>query len=96
MREDSGGWGCEMPSIRVVVKIPSSIYPELIEDLAKVQLRDRAERLRVLAMLGLRESNANNPTQRVVVPTELAAVDKEGIQQKSNASKLIQRLSDSL
>ena len=45
----------EMISIRIVVKIPESIYPELISDLSRVQLRDRAERLRVLAMLGLKD-----------------------------------------
>lgn len=45
-----------MSSIRVVVKIPESIYPELTADLARVELRDRAERLRMLAMLGLRDS----------------------------------------
>ena len=40
-----------MSSIRVVVKIPTSIYPELVADLSNVQLRDRAERLWILALL---------------------------------------------
>ena len=50
-----------MPSIRIVVKIPEGVYPDLIADLANVQLRDRAERLRVLAMLGLRDLHQLKP-----------------------------------
>lgn len=85
-----------MPSIRVVVKIPSSIYPELIEDLAKVQLRDRAERLRVLAMLGLREAYRDKPTQGDAISTGFATLDENSIDHKNANSKLIQRLTDSL
>lgn len=85
-----------MPSIRIVVKIPSSIYPELIEDLAKVQLRDRAERLRVLAMLGLRETYRDKPTQGNAISTGFAPPDKDGTDQRNANSKFIQRLTDSL
>ena len=43
-----------MISIRIVVKIPESIYPELISDLSRVQLRDLANALGVplLALFG--------------------------------------------
>jgi hypothetical protein len=61
MHAASGAWVPEVSSIRVVVKIPASIYPELMADLAKVDLRDRAERLRMLAMLGLRDSQHHSP-----------------------------------
>ena len=53
MLADSGGWETEMGYLKIVVKIPDTIYPELVADLQRVQLRDRAERLRLLAMLGL-------------------------------------------
>ena len=52
----SGGWEAEMGYLKVVVKIPDTIYPELVADLQRAQLRDRAERLRVLAMLGLKHT----------------------------------------
>ena len=50
-----------MSSIRVVVKIPLGTYPELVADLDRVALRDRAERLRLLAMIGLRDLNQIEP-----------------------------------
>ena len=78
-----------MPSIRIVVKIPEGVYPDLIADLANVQLRDRAERLRVLAMLGLRESVRNTQNQFEAVPTPDARA-------QSANTKIIQRLADNL
>lgn len=63
-----------MSSIRVVVKIPAGSYPELYADLVAAPTRERAERLRLLSMLGLMElqhlkslekttlSSANQPT----------------------------------
>jgi hypothetical protein len=51
----SGGWVLEMSSLRIVVKIPTGTYPELLADLGTVATRARAERLRVLAMVGLRD-----------------------------------------
>lgn len=96
MRGDSGVWGREMSSIRIVVTIPTGIYPELIADLAQVQLRDRAERLRMLAMLGLRD------VQRL--PVSLAsgngsaptATENPEASQRGATNKLIKRLSESL
>lgn len=44
-----------MSSLRIVVKIPTGTYPELLADLGTVAIRERAERLRVLAMIGLRD-----------------------------------------
>ena len=39
--------------MRVVVKIPSHAYAELVAELERVPARERAERLRVLANVGL-------------------------------------------
>lgn len=50
-----------MSSIRVVVKIPMGTYPELVADLDRVAPRERAERLRLLAMIGLRDLNLIEP-----------------------------------
>jgi hypothetical protein len=83
-----------MGFLKIVVKIPDKIYPELVADLESVQLRDRAERLRVLAMLGLRNTPAPpapRPLSRVAdatSPTETASVFA--------TNKLIQKLSESL
>ena len=82
-----------MSSIRVVVKIPTSIYPELVADLSNVQLRDRAERLRILALLGLRDA------QRLPPPSVRGSPASEEVSksdQRETATKLIQRLKGSL
>jgi len=39
--------------MRVVVKIPNHAYAELVAELERVPARERAERLRVLANIGL-------------------------------------------
>jgi len=64
MRGDSGGWEYEMSSIRIVVKIPTGTYPELVADLDRVAPRERAERIRLLAMIGLRELHQIEPMSR--------------------------------
>ena len=89
----SGGWELEVSSIRVVVKIPASIYPELVADLSKVQLRDRAERLRILALLGLRDFQRPSPQSVCESPAieDVAAADQRAV-----ANKLIQRRKGSL
>ena len=82
-----------MSSIRVVVKIPTSIYPELVADLSNVQLRDRAERLRILALLGLRD------VQRLPPPSVRESPASEEVSKsdhRETATKLIQRLKGSL
>jgi hypothetical protein len=61
MCEDFGEWGYEMSSIRIVVKIPTGTYPELVADLNQVAPRERAERLRLLAMIGLRDLHQIEP-----------------------------------
>ena len=87
----------EMISIRIVVKIPESIYPELISDLSRVQLRDRAERLRVLAMLGLKDLNGaqkqafSREASDAATTTQISShTDKEPTR------KLIKRLTENL
>ena len=82
-----------MSSIRVVVKIPASIYPDLVADLSKVQLRDRAERLRILALLGLRDVQRLPPPS---VRESPAPEDMSKPDQRATATKLIQRLKGSL
>jgi hypothetical protein len=82
-----------MSSIRVVVKIPISIYPELVADLSNVQLRDRAERLRILALLGLRDVQRLPPQS---VRESPATEDVSKPDQRETATKLIQRLKGSL
>jgi len=80
----------------VVVKIPASIYPELLADLAKVDLRDRAERLRMLAMLGLRDSQHHAlppPADPKAMPQQAPRQDPSP---KQVANKLIRNLARSL
>lgn len=81
----------KMSSIKIVVKIPDSIYPELISDLSRVPLRDRAERIRVLAMLGLKETQRPSPSRGIEhIP------ERNGSYQEETKIKLTQRLSESL
>ena len=88
----SGGLGLEMSSIRVVVKIPISIYPELVADLSQVQLRDRAERLRILALLGL--MGVQKLPSQSVGDSEIGGGSMPD--QKKTANRLVQRLKGSL
>ena len=88
----SGGLGLEMSSIRVVVKIPTSIYPELVADLSQFQLRDRAERLRILALLGLMGVQRLPPQSVRDSEIEGGAMPD----QKATTNRLIQRLKGSL
>jgi len=53
-----------MSSLRIVVKIPTGTYPELVADLDRVAPRERAERIRLLAMIGLRELHQIEPMSR--------------------------------
>ncbi len=78
------------------MKIPESIYPELISDLSRVQLRDRAERLRVLAMLGLRDLHQLKSAHAAPSEAESSDSGTNASDQKGTTSKLIQRLADSL
>ena len=47
--------------MRVVVKIPSHAYAELVAELERVPARERAERLRVLASIGLAFMKCEHP-----------------------------------
>jgi hypothetical protein len=53
-----------MSSLRIVVKIPTGTYPELVADLSMATPRERAERLRLLAMIGLKELHQIEPRSR--------------------------------
>ena len=86
-----------MSSLRVVVKIPPSIYPELVADLEGVPLRDRAERLRVLALLGLREASERKHAHDHSSDGDSSAPhNQERANRKSPAEKLVRRLVDTL
>jgi hypothetical protein len=90
----SGGWEAEMGYLKIVVKIPDTIYPELVTDLQRVQLRDRAERLRLLAMLGLR--NMHVPFERCQMHPESTPTNRSESESNGATNKLIRRLSESL
>lgn len=95
MREDFGEWGYEMSSIRIVVKIPTGTYPELVADLNQVAPRERAERLRLLAMIGLRDLRQTGlRSQEQFQP--LHATNEKPSDQKTPACSLIKRLTQSL
>ena len=92
MLVDSGGWETEMGYLKIVVKIPDTIYPELVADLDRVQLRDRAERVRVLAMIGLRTLAPHaNTTTTCSQGSDLTHDDHQ-----QNTRTLIRNLTDSL
>jgi hypothetical protein len=84
-----------MSSLRIVVKIPTGTYPELLADLGTVATRARAERLRVLAMVGLRDLRQGSSRGQAVSnsqnPTEEGAADR-----KKSANTIIRRLSQGL
>ena len=84
-----------MSSLRIVVKIPTGTYPELLADLGTVATRARAERLRVLAMVGLRDlrqgSSRGQASANLQHPTEEGATDR-----KASANTIIRKLSQGL
>ena len=91
----SGGWGIEVGHIKVVVKIPDTIYPELVADLERVQLRDRAERIRVLAMMGIRQTGL--VSQNVSFPVaHIGNNYSSDHHDETTTSRLIKRLTDNL
>lgn len=81
-----------MGYLKIVVKIPDTIYPELVADLQRVQLRDRAERVRVLAMIGLRSLV---PLPNVLMSNSSGA-DQAHEEHQQNTRTLIRNLTDSL
>ncbi len=95
MHGDSGGWGHEMSSIRVVVKIPTGTYPELVADLNEVAPRERAERLRLLAMIGLKELHQIEP--RSLQHQNMADSPKQGLGvSETKTSNFIRNLTNNL
>ena len=84
-----------MSSLRIVVKIPTGTYPELLADLGTVATRARAERLRVLAMVGLRDLRQGSSRGQAVSnsqnPTENGAADR-----KRSANTIIRKLAQGL
>ena len=84
-----------MPSIRVVVKIPTGTYPELVADLDKVAPRERAERLRLLAMIGLKELNQIEPRSRQ--PKNMVDSKEQGLgAREAKTSNFIRNLTNNL
>lgn len=88
----SGGWEADMGYLKIVVKIPDTIYPDLVADLQRVQLRDRAERVRVLAMLGLRNIE---PLQNVRLDNN-SVQDSPSQEQHQATKRMIRTLTESL
>jgi hypothetical protein len=88
----SGGWEAEMGYLKIVVKIPDTIYPELVADLQRVQLRDRAERVRVLAMIGL-PSLVPHPNVSMV---NSSGADQAHEEHQQNTRAMIRNLTKSL
>jgi hypothetical protein len=83
-----------MSSLRIVVKIPTGTYPELLADLGTVATRARAERLRVLAMIGLRDlrqGSSRGQAANLQHPTEDNAADR-----KKSANTIIRKLTQGL
>jgi hypothetical protein len=83
--------------MRVVIVFPNGVHPELCAELQKVAPRHRAERLRMLATVGL--FIVPGHTTLGSVPTELndGKPPAKPVHRKSPAaSNLIERLKDSL
>lgn len=83
-----------MTALRIVVKIPTGTYPELCADLAQVNTRERAERMRLLAMIGL-ISLSGSGQGATHASINGGAIDEQPAKppERSAASRLIQKLS---
>ncbi len=84
-----------MSSLRIVVKIPAGTYPELVTDLDRVAPRERAERLRLLAMIGLKELHKIDPMSRqhqTPAPSQESAPSAS----ESKTSQFIRNLTNNL
>ena len=77
------------------MKIPLGTYPELVADLNQVAPRERAERLRLLAMIGLRDLRQTGlMSQEQLQP--LHATNEKPADQKTPACSFIKKLTRSL
>ena len=84
-----------MSSLRIVVKIPTGTYPELFADLDRVAPRERAERIRLLAMIGLKEMHQIEP--RSLQHQNMADSLKQGLGiRKTKTSNFIRNLANNL
>ena len=84
-----------MPSLRIVVKIPTGTYPELVADLDKVAPRERAERLRLLAMICLKELHQIEP--RGLHPRNMVDSKEQGLgARETKTSNFIRNLTNNL
>ena len=84
-----------MSSLRIVVKIPTGTYPELLADLGTVATRARAERLRVLAMIGLRDLRQGS-SQGQAVSNPQNPTEEGGTGRKESANTIIRKLAQGL
>lgn len=79
------------------MKIPTGTYPELVADLNQVAPRERAERLRLLAMIGLKDLREVNRAQ---VPQPALGttfpLDDYVPEQKKSATNFIRNLTKGL
>lgn len=75
------------------MKIPLGTYPELVADLNQVAPRERAERLRLLAMMGLRDLRKFEP--RPVSDAVSTSIPPQ-TNPKESATALIRQISKSL
>jgi len=97
MREDFGAWEHDVSALRIVVKIPAGTYPELCADLSQVSPRERAERMRLLAMIGLMNlTETGQRTSPAGVNNTPAHGQSPPPQRHSAASRLIKKLSAGL
>jgi len=91
----SGGWEYEMSSLRIVVKIPTGTYPELVADLDRVATRERAERIRLLAMIGLKELHLIEPKN--LQPNNMVDSQEQGLgARETRTSNFIRSLTNNL
>lgn len=86
-----------MTALRIVVKIPTGTYPELCADLDKVNSRERAERMRLLAMIGLMSlKDSGQMVSNVSVSGHPMNERSAKPPERSAASRLIRKLSSGL
>ncbi len=84
-----------MSSIRIVVKIPTGTYPELVADLNEVAPRERAERLRLLAMIGLKDLYQIEP-RNIQYQKSVHHLGAGSIVRETKASDFIRNLTNNL
>lgn len=86
-----------MTALRIVVKIPAGTYPELCADLSQVSPRERAERMRLLAMIGFMSLGDSGQRISHAGVGNIPIMEQSAkIPEHSAASRLIQKLSSGL